>query len=70
MKNDESGSWFSKLHILTEIFGLQSPHDIILNPPTKISWNKLVNNCSNSLFLQKLKIGSARKVNPKVHQFQ
>ncbi|CAM1306202.1 Uncharacterised protein r2_g1589 [Pycnogonum litorale] len=47
-------SWFPRLSELTDIYELPSPHDLIVSPPTKYQWNKLVNNAVNSHWLSKL----------------
>ncbi|CAG2206286.1 unnamed protein product [Mytilus edulis] len=69
MKDEKSGSWFTKLHNLTVIYGLPSPYDIIENPPSKISWNRLVNNCINNHFLQNLKKEAKEKSSLKYINF-
>jgi hypothetical protein len=35
MKGQNSDSWFSKLDEISENYSLNSPHDLIVNPPTK-----------------------------------
>ncbi|CAG2191260.1 unnamed protein product [Mytilus edulis] len=69
MKDEKSGSWFTKLHNLTVIYGLPSPYDIIENPPSKISWNRHVNNCINNQFLQNLKKEAKEKSSLKYINF-
>ncbi|CAG2198329.1 unnamed protein product [Mytilus edulis] len=69
MKDEKSGSWFTKLHNLTVIYGLPSPYDIIENPPSKISWNRHVNNCINNHFLQNLKKEAKEKSSLKYINF-
>jgi hypothetical protein len=48
LKAPNSDSWFSKLHGLTEKYGLCSPFDIIENPPTTTAWSNLVNKGVNN----------------------
>ena len=54
LKAPNSDSWFSKLHGLTEKYGLCSPFDIIENPPTKTAWSNLVNKGVNNYYLHRL----------------
>jgi hypothetical protein len=35
LKGQNSDSWFSKLDEISEKYSLNSPHDLIVNPPTK-----------------------------------
>jgi hypothetical protein len=37
LKGQNSDSWFSKLDEISEKYSLNSPHDLIVNPPTKSS---------------------------------
>ncbi|CAG2198388.1 unnamed protein product [Mytilus edulis] len=69
MKDEKSGSWFTKLHNLIVIYGLPLPYYIIENPPSKISWNRHVNNCINNHFLQNLKKEAKEKSSLKYINF-
>jgi hypothetical protein len=44
MKGQNSDSWFSKLDEISEKYNLNSPHDLIVNPPTQSSWKILLCN--------------------------
>ena len=40
LKGQHPDSWFSKLDEISGKYSLNSPHDLIVNPPTKSSWNR------------------------------
>ena len=39
-KNEQSNSWFRKLLVITELYGLPSPYEMLFYPPSKTSWKK------------------------------
>ncbi|VDI37464.1 Hypothetical predicted protein [Mytilus galloprovincialis] len=41
MKSDSSNSWFRKVVIITELYDLPSPHDLLVSPPSKSKWKKI-----------------------------
>ena len=50
LKGQNSDSWFSKLDEISEKYSLNSPHDLIVNPPTKSSWNRSVGTTINKYY--------------------
>ena len=51
LKGQHSDSWFSKLDEISEKYSLNSPHDLIVNPPTKSSWNRSVDTTINKYYI-------------------
>ena len=54
MKGQNSDSWFSKLDEISEKYSLNSPHDLIVNPPTKSSWNRFVGTTINEYYINQM----------------
>ena len=54
MKGQNSDSWFSKLDEISEKYSLNSPHDLIVNPPTKLSWNRSVGTTINKYYINQM----------------
>jgi hypothetical protein len=54
MKGQNSDSWFSKLDEISEKYSLNSPHDLIVNPPTKSSWNRSVGTTINEYYINQM----------------
>ena len=54
MKDQNSDSWFSKLDEISEKYSLNSPHDLIVNPPTKSSWNRSVGTTINEYYINQM----------------
>ncbi|CAG2246674.1 unnamed protein product [Mytilus edulis] len=61
MKSDSSNSWFRKVVIITELYDLPSPHDLLVSPPSKSKWKKLVNSSVNYYWITKLKSEASEK---------
>ena len=54
LKGQNSDSWFSKLDEISEKYSLNSPHDLIVNPPTKLSWNRSVGTTINKYYINQM----------------
>ena len=54
MKGQNSDSWFSKLDEISEKYSLNSPHDLIVNLPTKSSWNRSVGTTINEYYINQM----------------
>ena len=54
LKGQNSDSWFSKLDEISEKYSLNSPHDLIVNPPTKSSWNRSVGTTINEYYINQM----------------
>jgi hypothetical protein len=54
LKGQNSDSWFSKLDEISEKYSLNSPHDLIVNPPTKSSWNRSVGTTINKYYINQM----------------
>ncbi|CAG2241415.1 DNCL2 [Mytilus edulis] len=61
MKTESSNSWFRKVVTITELYDLPSPHDLLVNPPSKSKWKKLVNSLVNYYWITKLKSEASEK---------
>ena len=54
LKGQNSDSWFSKLDEISEKYSLNSLHDLIVNPPTKSSWNRSVGTTINKYYINQM----------------
>jgi hypothetical protein len=64
----DSDSWFSKLDEISEKYSLNSPHDLIVNPSTKSSWNRSVGTTINKYYVN-LHIGQRELTSPFLANF-
>ncbi|VDI04475.1 Hypothetical predicted protein [Mytilus galloprovincialis] len=55
IKSKDSKSWFIRIVELTDKYELPSPHELLVNPPCKYKWKKLVSKVVNFFWLDKLK---------------
>ncbi|CAG2187364.1 unnamed protein product [Mytilus edulis] len=61
IKNKDSKSWFIRIVVLADKYELPSPHELLVNPPCKYKWNKLVSKVVNFFWLDKLKTDAKEK---------
>jgi hypothetical protein len=54
LKGQNSDSWFSKLDEISEKYSLNLSHDLIVNPPTKSSWNRSVGTTINEYYINQM----------------
>ena len=43
LKTDKSNSWFIAIKKIFVTYGLNDPYELLVNPPTKFGWKRLVN---------------------------
>ena len=54
MIGQNSDSWFSKLDEISEKYSLNSPHDLVVSPPTQSSWNSSVGTTINEYYINQM----------------
>ena len=62
VKDDNSHSWFIMIKKNLYKYGLQSPYELLEDPPSKSSWNRIVNDKLEKYWKEQLISDSLKKV--------
>ena len=58
VKTDKSNSWFIAIKKIFVTYGLNDPYDLLVNPPTKFGWKRLVNHYVDQYWVDKIRFES------------
>ena len=58
MKTDKSNSWFIAIKKIFVTYGLNDPYELLVNPPTKFGWKRLVNQHVDQYWVDKIRFES------------